>query len=118
MSRRGQLLGEALILGLCAALPLLSLVGHPGHILADADSELPVKLWTNHQFWSHSGLFGGFVGTLGWPTPGPLNNPELMATLWFAPWRTPSGRPSPGTASSSPPSGPTCCPCGGRLGRG
>lgn len=87
MSRRGQLLGEALILGLCAALPLLSLVGHPGHILADADSELPVKLWTNHQFWSHSGLFGGFVGTLGWPTPGPLNNPELMATLWFAPWR-------------------------------
>jgi len=63
-----------------AALPALSLVGHPGAFLADPHSELPVKLWTFETF-RGLGLLGGQVDVLGYPNTGLINNPDPLGTL-------------------------------------
>ncbi len=60
------------------------LLGHPGAFLADADSELPVKLWAHRPLWTQAGWLGGAVAVLSWPQPGLLNNAELATTAWFA----------------------------------
>lgn len=65
---------------LAAALPFLSLVGHPGAALADPLSELPVKLWAFETF-ARVGLLVGDVTTIGYPHPGPLNDPDPVGVL-------------------------------------
>lgn len=44
-------------------------------------SELPVKLWIYEAFASPGRFFGGVAEGIGWPSPGPLNNPDLLGTL-------------------------------------
>ncbi|MCB9741065.1 MAG: hypothetical protein H6741_17340 [Alphaproteobacteria bacterium] len=74
----------AILLAFFAALPFLSLLGHPGAYLADPLSELPVKLW-GHSTFARVGLFGGVVEGIGYPHVGALNNPDLVTTvLWSA----------------------------------
>lgn len=71
---------EIPVLLLLAALPLLSVVGHPGALLADPASEFPVKLWGFETF-PAVGLLGGWVAASAHPHPGPLNNPDVVGTL-------------------------------------
>ena len=53
----------------------------PGACVADPASELPVKLWVYGTFARPALLLGGQVDGVGWPWPGPLNNPDLLGTL-------------------------------------
>lgn len=71
---------EVGVLLVLAALPLLSLVGQPGALLADPSSEFPIKLWSFETFPS-VGLFGGRVEGSAFPHPGPLNNPDVVGTI-------------------------------------
>lgn len=68
---------------LVGALPLLSLLGHPGAMLADPLSEWPVKLWVFETF-AEVGLFGGRVDASAFPVGGPLNNPDVVGTALTA----------------------------------
>ncbi len=79
------------LLAVCAALPLLSLAGSPGSLLADVHSEVPVKLWVFETFW-RDGFFGGRIDSIGWPNAGSLNNPDPMGTLVTALLRPALGR--------------------------
>ncbi len=76
---RWPALGSLLILLAVACLPLLSLLGGGWGYLAHPDSELPVRLWSMLTF-PEVGLLGGFVEVLGHPTPGVLNNPDVVGT--------------------------------------
>jgi hypothetical protein len=78
-SFRGQL-PWLLLLALLVGLPALSLIGHPGAFLAAENSELPVKLWGYGTFTGRD-FFGGEVVGIGWPSPGPLNNPDPFGTV-------------------------------------
>ncbi len=71
---------EVPVLLVLAALPLLSLVGHSGALLADPASEFPIKLWSFETF-PDVGLLGGRVAASAYPHPGPLNNPDVVGTL-------------------------------------
>ncbi|MBL8616392.1 MAG: hypothetical protein JNM72_12325 [Deltaproteobacteria bacterium] len=70
-----------LILALLVGLQLLPALADPRVCLADPASELPVKLWVYETFASPALLLGGPIEGVGWPTPGPLNNPDLLGTL-------------------------------------
>lgn len=76
---------------LVGALPLLSLLGHPGAMLADPLSEWPVKLWVFETF-AEVGLFGGRVDASAFPVGGPLNNPDVVGTALTAILRPLFGR--------------------------
>lgn len=76
---RWPALASLLILLAVACLPLLSLLPGGGGFLAHPDSELPVRLWCMLTF-PEVGLLGGFVSELGHPTPGVLNNPDVVGT--------------------------------------
>ena len=90
MIRRAPLV----LMALACALPLLSLVGHPGAYLADPLSELPVKLYFHETFWARGYWLGGVVDTIGYPLTGPINNPDpvgmvvtgLLAPIVGRPW--------------------------------
>lgn len=69
-----------LLLAVAAALPLLSLWGHPGRALADPLSELPVKLWMHERFLGE-GLLSGDPGGIGFPVGGRLNNPDPVGMV-------------------------------------
>jgi hypothetical protein len=79
------------LLALVAALPLLSLAPTPWALLADANSEVPVKLWVFETF-AHAGVFGGVVDSAGWPNVGSLNNADPVGTLVTALLRPAMGR--------------------------
>lgn len=70
-------------LHLLGLLVLVVLIGAPaltsGAFLAHADSELPVRLWAFSRF-EALGPLGGSVPELGFPRPGPLNNPDPLGT--------------------------------------
>ena len=82
-----------LYLALIAALPCLSLLGAGGGYLADPYSELPVKLWAFATFGDSAGLFGGLAQGIGYPQPGPLNNPDVVGTLLMSAFRPLLGGP-------------------------
>jgi hypothetical protein len=88
---RGWALLCLAVLLACGALPLLSLVGHPGAMLADPLSELPVKLWGFETF-LHVGILGGRVPASAFPTGGPLNNADPVGTIVTAVLRPFFGR--------------------------
>ncbi|MFH1464824.1 MAG: glycosyltransferase family 39 protein [Pseudomonadota bacterium] len=71
-----------LLLACFAALPALSLLGHPGAYLAGPHSELPVKLWGFAIYHGRS-LLGGAVGTVGFPGASTVNNPDPLGTVFF-----------------------------------
>jgi hypothetical protein len=71
---------EVLVLLLFGAAPFLSLLGHPGALLADPGSEYPVKLWAYETF-ARVGLLGGRVDVSAFPYGGPLNNADIVGTL-------------------------------------
>jgi hypothetical protein len=58
-----------------------SVLGDGELCLAEPLSELPVKLWVYDTFGQPGRFFGGVVESIGWPNPGPLNNPDLLGTL-------------------------------------
>lgn len=88
MTRDLPWLLSLLVLG---ALPLCSLVGAPGAMLADPLGEWPVKLWVFETF-AEVGLFGGRVDASAFPGGGPLNNPDPVGTLVTALLRPLFGR--------------------------
>lgn len=73
-------LATVAVLGVCAALPLLSLVGHPHDALADPLSELPVKLWVFETF-PRLGFFRIDTDLVGYPDHGALNNADPIGTV-------------------------------------
>jgi hypothetical protein len=89
----GRIAGLAFLATL-PLLPVLPALWH-GAYLADPRSELPVRLWVRATFpaaaWRPPGwlgapvdapsLWGGPVGTLGWPEPGWLNNPDVLGSV-------------------------------------
>ncbi len=74
-----------------ALLPALSLVGHWDSFLAEALSELPVKLWAFETFGS-VGIWGGQVSSISFPHAGPLNNPDPVGTLVYLALKPVMGR--------------------------
>jgi len=69
------------VLVLLVGVQLLPALADPRACLTDPASELPVKLWVYETFASPAMLLGGQIDGVGWPTPGPLNNPDLLGTL-------------------------------------
>jgi hypothetical protein len=69
-----------LVLLVAATLPALSLLGHPGAVLAGPDSEVWVKLWAFETF-TGTRLFGGDVHSVGFPNTGLLNNADTLGTI-------------------------------------
>lgn len=80
-----------LLMGAITALPLLSLWEHPTWALANARSELPVKLW-GYETFLRVGLIHGHVDSAGYPNLGLLNNPDPVGTLVTAALRPMVGR--------------------------
>ncbi len=83
-------LPPALLL-LLAALPALSLIGHPGALLAGPHSEIFVKIWTFEAL-SGTRLLGGDVTTVGFPNTGLINNPDPLGTAVYGLLRPLLGR--------------------------
>lgn len=81
------------LLALLAALPALSLIGHPGSYLAGPYSELWVKLWAFETF-GGTKLLGGEVLTAGFPNTGLVNNPDPLGTVVFGLLRPVLGSPA------------------------
>ncbi len=77
-----QTILSLLYLAVLAALPAASLLGGGGY-LADPWSELPVKLF-GFDLFAQGSFFGGMVDVIGYPEPGPLNNPDIVATALTA----------------------------------
>jgi len=82
-----------ILLALFAALPALSLLGHPGAYLAGPYSELPVKLWTFDTF-RGARLLGGMAAGVGFPGEGAMNNPDPLGSLVFQLLEIPLGAPA------------------------
>lgn len=70
-----------LLLAVFAAAPALSGLADTGAFLADPASELPVKLWAFETF-ARIGVFGADVEQIGFPKTGPLNNADIVGTLY------------------------------------
>ncbi len=73
--------GTALWMGLAALLPFSALLSAPEACLFDPNSEWPVKFWGFEEYLDPKRLYGGWVKGIGYPFPGPLNNPDLPGTL-------------------------------------
>ena len=81
MRGRERVLVAAVVL-VVMLLPLLSLLpAGAGACLADPLGEIQVKLWVYDAFLQPGRLFGGDIDEIRHPTPGLLNNPDLVGTL-------------------------------------
>ena len=81
MRGRERVLVAAVVL-VVMLLPLLSLLpAGAGACLADPLGEIQVKLWVYDAFLQPGRLFGGVIDEIRHPTPGLLNNPDLVGTL-------------------------------------
>ena len=77
-----QLLVPLLVIAITAFVPILpALVS--GGFPTDPYSELPVKLWAYDTFSDSGHWLGGPMPTIGFPTGGPLNNPDVFGSMWM-----------------------------------
>ncbi len=70
------------VLAALAALPALSLLGHPDAYLAGPHSEIFVKIWSLETFQGGL-LLGGEVTSVGFPNTGSINNPDPFGSLFY-----------------------------------
>ena len=80
MVRSNRVLLPLLFLLAFALLPGLSLIGQGDAYLADAYSELPVKIF-GFELFPRVNFFGGHISSISFPNSGPLNNADVLGTV-------------------------------------
>ena len=71
-----------LIIFIAAFVPLFPAL-YSGAYPADPYSELPVKLWAYRTFAESGQWLGGPMPSISFPNGGPLNNPDIVGSIWM-----------------------------------